>query len=255
MLEQFQNNTFIWFFLAVCTSLGIPAFIFAIITRKKDNKALEFACFTKSNTIVSRGQKRIKKLDVFFDNKSVDNVVVSQIVIWNNGNKTIKREDIASLGPFTIKATNGTEILNADIVYESDSLYCFKIDKANQNVITLDFEYIDSNRGIVIQLIHTGSSVDFDVSCSIKGGNPVKKINNKTRVEKIALSLGQRFSKPKPLLVLFYVFVLCASLANIVLGFIAACYIENGFSLQKEGSSLEPVGKKLQYSRKNLINL
>lgn len=234
IFEQLQNNTIIWFLLALCTAIAIPAFIFAIVTRRNDNKAQEFSYYSKSNLIVSKGQRRIKDLNVVFNNKPVDNVTVTQIAIWNNGNKTIKREDIASLGSFTLRMTNNAKILNADIIYESDAIYCFKIDTVNQNNLTIDFEYVDPKKGIVLQLFQTGSSNDIDVKCSIKGGKPVKRINDQTQFERIIYGFG-RFLKDKRLLcaiICISFFVLCV--AEIVILFFSAIHLENGGILNKE---------------------
>ena len=143
IFEHLQSNTIVWFILAICTMLGIPSLVFAIIALKKDDKVQGFACLKKSNSIVSINQKRVKKLEVLFDNKPVDNTVITCISIWNSGNKTIRKEDIASRGPLTIVTNNGSEILDAYIIYESDPTYCFNISTVSNNSVVLDFEYVD----------------------------------------------------------------------------------------------------------------
>lgn len=228
IFEQLQNNTIIWFILSFCTVLAIPALIFAIVTRRNDNKAQQFAYYSKSNLIVSKGQRRIKDLNVVFNNIPVDNVTVTQIAIWNNGNKTIKREDIASLGLFTLRMTNNAKILNADIIHESDAIYCFKIDTINKNDLTIDFEYVDPKKGIVLQLIHTGSGNDIDVNCSIKGGKPVRKLNNQTQFEKMTYGIGRFIYNKHLIFVILCVFFLGLSLSQIVLSFFFAIHLENG---------------------------
>lgn len=186
MLEHLQQNTIIWVVLSICTIIGVPSFVYTIFSRHKDKTKKEISTISKSNTIVKKGKRAIEKLDISFDGKSVDNLVITKIAIWNSGNVVLNHDDFASEGKLCIISKDETEILYAEIISESDSMNQFEINQIDNHKIIIDFEYIEKRNGIVIQLIHTGESSDLDLCCKIKGGNQINKLPKRGLIEKMA---------------------------------------------------------------------
>ena len=53
-------------------------------------------------------------------------------------------------------------------------------DKENSEVI-LDFDYVDSREGIVLQILHTGNIDSLKVDGKIKGGKPIKQVGSERK--------------------------------------------------------------------------
>lgn len=191
MIEQLQNGFVSWAILAFCTVFGV---IFSLYQFQKDRNKREFSVSKNGYLVVKNGKKKIHSLSILFDGKEVDNVTITKITIWNSGSEDIRREDIASERPLILKASKNVEILNAEIIVQTDSTNKFSIISVTADVIHLDFEYANRNDGIVIQVIHTGNSDDLSFDCKIKGGKPIKKYES-GRMRYNASCMEQLFRK------------------------------------------------------------
>lgn len=214
MFEHIQNSFIIWSILAFCTIFGV---VFSLYQFLKDRNKREFSVSKDGYLVVKNGKKKIHSLSILFDGKEVDNVTITKITIWNSGSEDIRREDIASERPLIIKASKNVEILNAEIIVQTDSTNKFSIESITDDVIHLDFEYANKNDGIVVQVIHTGNSDDLAFDCKIKGGKPIRKYDsggiqsNAIYVEQFFKKKGiyKKIKKPYAISVLF-VIVMCS---------------------------------------------
>lgn len=181
MIEALKNSSVVWIILSVCSLIGIPSFIFAIYTWIKGKNKKRVSTEKKSYRIVKKSKRSIDRLKLFFDDKEIEDVAITQIALWNSGNEEIRKDDIASERPICIKSKNNANILDAEISVESETSNKFIIKSVASKCIKIDFEYFDKKEGIVVQVIHTGSGKDIVPDCKIIGGELSKgeKTNNR----------------------------------------------------------------------------
>lgn len=175
VLECMQNNPYIWLFIAVCTILGVPAFFFSIYSQRKSNKKKEITFRKASQIIIGNQVKHYEELKIFYGGQEVKDLSVTEIIIWNSGNKDIRSEDIVSDRPLKIFATSDSRILSAEIVNENEKTNQFRLSETNSNNIKVEFDYVDSNEGVDVRIIHTGNSSNIKLDCKIIGGEEIKQ--------------------------------------------------------------------------------
>lgn len=171
MLESLMNSPFAWGFLAICTIIGVPSFIYAIATHRR----IQISCADSSLPIIEKGTSIFKKLSVHYDGESVEKVTVTRVAIWNSGNEEIEESRFVNGKSISLRCDDKTKILDAKIIQETDSDNHFRIDECSEHEIKLSMDYMNPKDGVVVQVIHTGSYKSISVDCKLKGGNKIKK--------------------------------------------------------------------------------
>ena len=169
-----MNFTFNSIESIVAIVISIVAIVISIVVTRWYFKEKKPLYSIRSVNIIKNIFDDFDLLELSYSGKKIENFTVSKIVFWNGGRETIHRKDIVSSEPLIVKAKEGTNILNAKIIYSRDPANEFTLTK-HQSQLKLDFDYIDKGHGIIIQLIHTGlSSADIEIKGKIKGAGPLK---------------------------------------------------------------------------------
>ena len=152
-IEWLATNPKLNFTIAI---IGLFLAIFFYIKSKKVK--LPYYAISSQN-IVRDLVSRIDSLEMLYAGERIENLTATKIAFWNAGNDTIKREDIPDKAPLTINVKKGYKILNAIILHFIEKSNEFSIHISDdKSHITIDFEYLDKNEGVIIQLLHTGRS-------------------------------------------------------------------------------------------------
>lgn len=160
---------------------GVIGTIWGFYSHGVSNRKQCFAAKYSSYEIIKQGKNTIKNLELTFDGKEIHDLTITKFAIWNCGNKVIHGTDIVPTQKLRVIADESTDILEAQIITESDESNCFQInDKENSEVI-LDFDYVDSREGIVLQILHTGNIDSLKVDGKIKGGKPIKQVGSERK--------------------------------------------------------------------------
>ena len=182
-LQNFLDNTI---FQALITIMGILGFGWGFYSHFFSNKKQRISTVFSSFEIIKQGKETIPKLSLSFGGKEINDLTITKFAIWNSGNKIIHGADIVSTQKLRVFSEDSAEILDAQIVTESDESNCFSLCGVFSNQVCIDFDYVDSHDGIVLQVIHTGSANSLKVDCKIKGGKPIKCLGTGTskKIEK-----------------------------------------------------------------------
>lgn len=146
-------------------------------------------CFrNKSTNIISPYIFLDNPIKVLFLDEPVKSLTITRIVFWNNGRATINHSDIALADPLRITARNGNRILAVGILGNNKPGANFTVDLNNQNIATINFDYMDYSNGVVIQIYHTGSDEDeLYVEGSLRGVDEI--VNVEESIRRIARAL------------------------------------------------------------------
>ncbi len=146
------------------------------------SKRVKSPCYAiKSYNIIKDFVSKFEALEMRYGGQIIKNLTVSKIVFWNAGSETIDKEDIVKADPITINIKDGYKILDQKIIATNNETNNFSLSGSiDQSNVNINFEYIDKNDGIVVQLIHTGNfDKDIKVQGRIKGAGNLKYIDLK----------------------------------------------------------------------------
>lgn len=172
----------------------------------------------KSYNIIEDDATNLVGLDITYEGKKIASLTVSKIQFWNDGEETIKSEDLKTINPLRICAIKGVEILSARVIEANNtsSLISCVLQKETNDVI-LDFVYLDTSHGAVIQVVHTGlRSSDLFITGDIIG---VKYVQNANEVTKKNINLVQKGIRVSYLVFLcvmayYFLFIMAPKFAN-----------------------------------------
>jgi len=160
-----KENPYAWGGLLLLTiSL---AFIGIILSIKK--KQLLF--ITKTEYVIEKSKIVIDNLSIKYGNEQIENLMVTKVALVNRGNVTILNNDIPVASPLYIVVPDECKILSATILAESNTSSLTTVIYESSSRIVVNFDYLDKKDGVVLQVIHTGTSDQISFLGKLKGGN------------------------------------------------------------------------------------
>ena len=171
MLEKLMDSPIAWTVLAV---LAVLSFFYAIYCQHKNKEKKEFSYLKQSNNLIRKKKSKFEKLSVSYDGQKIEDLCITKFTIWNSGNKTLNDVDIVKNKELTIATCDDDKILDVELIICSEETNEFRIVKIDERTVKIMFDYVDKKDGVVIQIIHTGTSDSINIKCKIKGGNSLK---------------------------------------------------------------------------------
>lgn len=91
--------------------------------------------------------------------KDITSLISTNIAIWNNGNKTIKKNNI--LKPIKLILPQDVKVVGNIKVKKNRDEFNFKATKSTKynNIISIEWDFLKQGDGALIQLFHTGSTL------------------------------------------------------------------------------------------------
>ncbi len=130
--------------------VGLPLSIYSLRILKKQ------ICYSiKTLIVINDFNNKYSGLTIFHNNKPVKSFCVSKLYIWNSGCKLLTNNDIYDEKPLTFSVEDGFEILDFSVIYKTDDLCKFNIQRLENNIIKICIENMESGCGAVIQILHT----------------------------------------------------------------------------------------------------
>jgi hypothetical protein len=162
---------------AISLALAIVGIVLAYIFYRRSQRTKEPCWVIRNTTLVQGYSAHLTNLNVLYNDKSVENLSVSRLCIWNNGNDTIDHADISNVNPLKITPKDGVKILDTKLLCANHPSSELAVNLSQDGLSALiTFEYLDQGQGGVIQIVHTGiTSDDVSVFGDIKGAKPLKR--------------------------------------------------------------------------------
>jgi len=185
-------TTFINYLLAL---FGIIVSIYAYLQSKevKDPR-----CYYSTYRDIVKLTKKNDDIRLYFRTNEVDRVFTTYLWFWNKGRKPILKSDIPEKSKIALQLSdpsNEFQVLDSRIIKTTRSETDFSIHTTSQNLIEIQFEFLDRNDGVVIEVQHTGSYKTIVESRGIilgaNKGIQVKGYDNKS-------SLSKHDERPRP---------------------------------------------------------
>ena len=211
-LERLMDSPLAWAFLSI---LAIAGFAYAIICQHINTEKKEISYYHDWYSLIRKKKTAFEKLSIEYDGKPISDLTVSHFTIWNSGNRTLSGSDIVETKELTIFAENESMILDAGIVTSTEETNKFSLKTVNASNVKIEFDYAEKKDGIVLQVIHTGSSDSIKIGCKIKGGKPLRMHIN-DRVPDIIMKTMKKPSRMRFATVLAVTIIACMILSAIV---------------------------------------
>jgi hypothetical protein len=111
-----------------------------------------------------------KSVEVTFEGQQVPNLSRTNVFIWNSGNATIRSDDIAQKDPLQLVFLDQAEALDVRVIKASREVFQFELGPFGEDGdSSIQFDFLDPDDGVAIEILHTGWSVEAHVMGTIKG--------------------------------------------------------------------------------------
>src|SRR5574344_3385 len=114
-MEELMHNPYAWPILSLCTIISV---VFSIYTWIMGKKIKELSIDITNNEIINKGINSIPKLDIKYNERSINALTSTSIFIWNSGTEVINNYDV--VGELIKIKSNSEEILDSQIMIQSD---------------------------------------------------------------------------------------------------------------------------------------
>lgn len=128
---------------------------------------------TKTIKIIDNfNDNKLEDIKIIYKNKNVQRVLRSYITFWNCGDKTIYGKDIVEKDKLRIvfsDCSKDGEIIYSKIVKKNRDVNDFTIMPEKDNEIIINFDFIDCNDGVVIEVVHSFTESSISLQGTIRG--------------------------------------------------------------------------------------
>ncbi len=127
--------------------------------------------------IIGRNQTAFSgDMEVTYRGAPITRATLTRLYVWNDGNQTIRREDIAPRFPLAVSVPGGEFFLRAQVSQVAHDAMDVSLTDGDEGSELLTFEYIEPRQGFVCEILHTGTPNDFSFEgVLIRAGEPVQK--------------------------------------------------------------------------------
>ena len=170
--EYFVLITSSHIFSLSLATIGIFLAIFFYLKGKKEQKP---TFSIRSFNLVKEFSKKITSIELLYFGEKVENLTITKVAFWNDGDKPIRKDDIAAADPLKIVVDNKYEIFEAEILDSTtNEANQFELVKKDNKSRLITFDFLSHNEGAIMQIAHSGlSSKDVNVTGRIiESGKP-----------------------------------------------------------------------------------
>ena len=115
----------------------------------------------------------LKNFEIKYNGKNVETLSLTMFAFWNSGIESIRKEDLATNDPLRIVASENTIIYDVEI-NDQNKVNNFVIEKIYDSSISINFDFMNYNDGIVLSIYHSGrKSLDISVVGTLIGAKKI----------------------------------------------------------------------------------
>jgi hypothetical protein len=128
---------------------------------------------TSTFRVVPDKRIKLERLQITFNEYPVETLSVTRLAVWNAGNASIRRNDLASNDPPVIYAGNGVTLFETDIIEPGAAANNVRLTTVSGAVTgyAIEFDFLDPGDA-VFSVVHDGSKLtDIRLNGEIIGGD------------------------------------------------------------------------------------
>lgn len=136
-------------------ALAVIFGIIGIIQTRRASTKKEPKYSITTEQIIASSKNIIPGLEIRFNGETLDSFSISKIAFWNNGRLAIRKTDFPINQRFEIKNMGSGFFYDVRVIYNANPSNNFSISHSFlSNSASVNFDYLDHNRGVVIQVMH-----------------------------------------------------------------------------------------------------
>lgn len=160
--------------------LALLSILTSIYLFLKSKKRKEPVYDKRSINVISDAIKKHDGIEINYKGEKIENLTITKIAFWNDGNDTIDALDQAPTDKLSILIDEGFSILESEVLFQSNQSNNIQI-AHTENKIKIIFDYLDAKQGGIIKLIHTGkSSSQINLNGTFKGSRKLRRVYSRT---------------------------------------------------------------------------
>jgi hypothetical protein len=108
---------------------------------------------------------------ILYSGRNVQRLTKTYIILWNSGKAIVEGKDIVIDDPLRLEFSEGSEVLSARVIKETHkpNKFMVNINQQSNNIVFINFEYLNAQDGVTLELLHTSQERYPLVKGSIKG--------------------------------------------------------------------------------------
>jgi hypothetical protein len=111
--------------------------------------------------------------------KSIENLTITKILLWNAGRTPIRKEDVPEADPIRLRVGPNCTILHASVLITANAAANCQVsyNKRTRDSATISFDFMDFNQPCLVKIVHTGKSgADLQVCGQVVGAGSLEFI-------------------------------------------------------------------------------
>jgi len=155
--------------------LGLTGIVLAVFFYFKGRSVRKISYSKKSFSLLGKSTTSLNGFSASYQGQELSALKASKIMLWNDGNTTISRSDMASSENLSIQFPEDDKVLESRILSVSSKSNDVSLALDSQRPSTnIEFDYLDPGQGLVISVLHAGNEKNIDIKGVIKGGSITK---------------------------------------------------------------------------------
>ena len=153
------------------TALGVIGLGFAFFQIFKARGAKLYYQYIGQNIINGGSSDLPGGLQIRFEDKILQNLSVSQIIIWNGGSASVRGTDLIASDPLSMKFGKEAEVIKLSVEKTTRPALVISsvVNEKSNTFIDLGFNFLDRDDGFLLKVWHTGLSTKPIVRGTIVG--------------------------------------------------------------------------------------
>ncbi len=162
--DEFIRNPLVSLFGGAFLSAVIAIIIYQV-TKQKKLPAFNYS----TRKLISNYKSEFEGLTVKYNNKHIESLYATKIILWNEGKSSICSNDISINDPIKFNIGGKATILDYGIIGKSDDSIIPNLTVSEDvKSLIINFDHLNYKDGIAIQVLHTDNYDDFNVSGTLK---------------------------------------------------------------------------------------
>ena len=150
----------------------IGSIVLAVLFYKLSRPPRLLAYATRTFRVVPQGRIKLQGLQITYYGYPVESLSVTRLAVWNAGNESIRRSDLASDRP-VIYGGGGLKIFETAVIETSAAANNVGLTLVDHPVVgsAIGFDFLDPGDGAVFSVVHNGNNLtDIRLNGEIIGG-------------------------------------------------------------------------------------
>lgn len=169
--------------------------IAGVVTALKARRSRRLAYCVSGVNLAAPDTSKHPELTLLYQGEPVPRVTVSDVVVWNQGNETISRNEIAPLDPLRLEVPEAEAILSCRVVKSSRKAIGSEVGTPadNPRSAAVVFDFLDPMDWLTIQVVHTARVARaVTLKGTVKGVRKIRTgiLNERPLTLRQACSLG-----------------------------------------------------------------